>query len=190
MSKKRDNKPGHNRTHHLNIASIVQRLPLHRHMSQSQSALVKLSPSWLTWSANHLSTELANQVTLTGLQNGQLVISCANAVSASQIKHQQASLLESLNLSGLANVKRIKIRIDHTYSSTETHSTQCLTEKTESDQQTAHDTSKKNTNPIHINRQNPGSQTIKSIENCQKLTSNDDLSESLERLAKTLKGLD
>jgi len=189
MPKKSD----YNKTQRLNIASIVQRLPLHKHMSQSQSALIELSPIWHAWSANNLTSKMATQVSLTSLQNGQLIVSCANAVSASQIKHQYASLLESLTASGFTNVKRIKVRIDHGSSTTDNESTsdnQTISRNDVSAQGSHQSIESANTTRKPTYRAKPNSKTIKSIEHCQKLTSNDKLSDSLKRLASTLNKLD
>jgi len=82
---------------HLNVSQIVQRLPLHRQMSVSQTIMVKLSPVWSTWSATYLAEPFAASTTLVGVQNGELTISCESAICASQIKHQQTNLLESLH---------------------------------------------------------------------------------------------
>ncbi len=165
-------KNSHKNNPYKNIAQIIERLPLHRQLKETQAMLVKITPIWLDWSANHLSKK-ANAARPIDISNGTLELNCFDSVEASQIKHQQTSLINALHKAGFNNIECIKLRM----------SLPRYANKHE-DMQQAFDTevqSNKQRGPII-----PSTQSIRSIERCGQLTDNAQLSESLQRLVNTL----
>lgn len=154
----------------------MERLPLHRQLNQTQAILVKIAPIWLRWSTDHLSkipnSMLVSEQSISSVpidvSNGVLKINCFKPIEASQIKHQQASLIEALHTAGFDYIKRIKVSI-----SLQSHTLQ---------QQATIDQPSDNQQK-HIK---PSKASIKSIEVCGHKTHNVQLSESLHRLADTL----
>lgn len=97
----------------LRISNIVQRMPLTQRLSDSQSMLVKLSPAWSQWSKANLSGETEQKIHLSSFENHTLTIHCDDAIKASQVKHQQHSLLMYLIEQGFHEVKQLSVRISH-----------------------------------------------------------------------------
>ena len=201
---------------HKNISQIIERLPLHRQLNESQAMLLKITPIWLHWSATHLSnnhssetnshssetnshssetnnhspeanspakqieTTFENTVqcscTLADISNGTLQINCASSVEASQIKHQQTSLVSLLNAADISEITHIKVCVSPQLHTNLQAKQTTLSAKQHSEQ------------PIeqqhwHIK---PSTTSIQSIEQCGQEISNTQLSESLRRLAETL----
>lgn len=162
----------------LSLANILQRLPLHRQLSDSQSKLLKISPAWQTWANANLAKESISEVSLTNYQSGVLSLACNNATCASQLKHLQTSLLASLKQSGFDDAEKISIRVTHP-----THDLQF----SNPDQRAIPVSEDENDQFAHAK---PSAPSIKSIEDCKKAISNERLAESLTKLAETLKEQD
>ncbi len=100
------------------LSSIVERLPLLRFLDESKATLLKLQPSWQAWLERHLPSLCAGSAHLSAYDanSGQLTICADNASTAALIKHQQASLLASLQSAiksfGNDSISKIKVRID------------------------------------------------------------------------------
>lgn len=176
----------------MSLSNILQRLPLHRQLTGSQSALLKLSPLWDKWASANLAKEFVDEISLTNYQSGKLSLVCSNATCASQLKHQQTSLLVFLNQSGVGEVEKLHIRVRHP-----SHSSDIF------DSQTNHETNNQNSSISSTRKSLPqksenddigqtkaSEPSIKSIENCKKTISNERLAESLTKLAETLKKQD
>jgi len=175
-----------NRNAHLKAANLISRLPLHKQLSDSQAALVKLAPVWQSWarhaiSDSNLSAECFQNTELSSLRDGKLVINCSNAIYASQIKHQQQSLLDAIIKEGITTVEKINIQLNNQLNyQPETLSQQRLKLKQSNNQHAVDSTI------IHA----PLTEnSLNALENCQKLVNNDQLADSLRKLAKTLKKL-
>jgi len=149
--------------------------------------LLKITPIWLRWSANHLSiplspktkspktkspkskhpetnsTEIQNSVPI-DIINGTLKINCSSPVEASHIRHQQTNLLNTLHAAGFSNIKCIKVCMS--IMSEQPNNKQQLNEQAQ---------------PIQ-----PSTTSIQSIKSCGQKTDNSQLRESLRRLADTL----
>ena len=110
--------------------------------------------------------------TLVDISNGTLQINCASSVEASQIKHQQSSLVSALNAADINEITNIKVRI-----SPQLHPNQQAKQTTLSAEQ-------------QIKQQHwhmkPSTTSIQSVERCGQEINNTTLSESLRRLAETL----
>lgn len=159
----------------LSLANILQRLPLHRQFSDSQSSLLKLSPVWQAWANAHLAKESIREVQLSNYQSGVLSLACNNATCASQLKHLQTSLLAFLKRSGFNEAKKISIRMIHP-----TH----VLPSSPASRRAIPTGALVNDQAAHTKASPP---SIKSIEECKKTISNERLAESLTKLAETLK---
>lgn len=152
--------------------ALIERLPFSRQMNATQALLVKLTPSWLAWTNIHLPASYLNTTRLIAVTNNELSISCENANCATQIKHQQHSLLDYLHAKGHNNIEHIRIR---------------LAMPKLPDDQRQH--AKQNhlavpNNSLQSNK--PSDTSIKAIQSCQKRVNNEQLASSLARLSETL----
>ena len=171
---------------HKNISQIIERLPLHRQLNETQAMLLKITPIWRQWLENHLpknqSSEdpsprlvnnspepINNSPELIDISTDTLNINCFSSVQASHIKHQQTSLLNALNNAGFCNIRRIKVSMS-LMSPEPNKSLQPNNQSTPNQQQ----------------RSKPSTTSIQAIEHCGTKTDNTQLSESLRRLADTL----
>ena len=77
----------------MTISDHVQRLPVVRQLDASHQNLVQLNPGWKQWMTDNLTDDASHQAILSAYKNGVLLIACENAAVASQIKHQQHSLV-------------------------------------------------------------------------------------------------
>jgi len=135
--------------------------------------LLKIAPIWQRWSASHLNNLESNHSELSSalidISDGALKISCSQPTEASQIKHQQVSLIETMHAAGFSDIKRIKVSM----------SLQLPSQPSLSKQPS------KSVNELH-KRITPNKNSIESIKLCGQTTNNTQLSESLNRLANTL----
>ncbi len=156
---------------HLNAALIVQRLPFHQQLRSSQTILIKCTPVWQNWVKHNLHPETANAITLSHFQNGELILHCHNAISATQIKQQQQTLLVFFSDEGITDIKKITVRIaNQSISSSDNKQKNQINTTYASDR-------------VIKNFDNNALNSIKSI---QKNITNDALSESLNRLIHTI----
>lgn len=183
----------------------MQRLPLHRSLSESQTMLVNLTQHWQLWlnhaadqgglsSACRQSTRLEawqisssdktaskySQTKKASLGHGKLIISCDNATNATQIKQRQQSLLEFLNKSLAQNNPSSPlistVVVRLRYDDTQLN----LSDQKSRDSRAAQASAA--LMPI-------AETSIRAIEVCQKTVSNEDLAKSLQQLAATLRSL-
>ena len=174
---------------HKNITQLIERLPLHRQLNETQAMLLKITPIWLRWSASHLASIQSletNSLETNGLETissapidisaDTLKINCFSSVEASHIKHQQASLIKTLQAAGFSNIKRIKVCMSPT---------QPLSNNLESLRKEPQLSKQPELDEQHQSFK-PSSASIQSIESCGQQTDNSQLSESLRRLAATL----
>ena len=182
----------------LNVANIVQRLPFHQHLSNSQSLILQAKPIWHAWCEQQRklndSKQFAatNDATLTSFDEGVLSLACGNTTTATTLKHKQASLLEAFQEAGFKQIKRIQVRMTltkHNYQS------QNYKSQTDSHQPGNHSfggsrESLSNLQPSqqsHHQRDKPSDSSIKSVEAVTNRVKNEHLAEALQRLAETLK---
>ena len=177
---------------HLKAANLIRRLPVHQRLNESQAALVKLTPAWQQWakqaiSENKITAECYQNTELSGLDDDKLVITCSTAVFASQIKHQQQSILDSLLKEGPAVVKQLNIQLRlPTFQNSKPGQNSNPGENSKSVVDKTFD----NGVPANKPKSTPlTSNSLDAIENCRKSVSNEQLASSLKRLAETLKKL-
>jgi len=150
-----------------NANAFVQRLPFHQQLSQSQLLLGKLAPLWSQWTKKNLTVEINNCISPKYFHNGKLGIECTNAVAATQIQQRQQTLLDYLHQNGLTQIQHFTVRITHNMSD---HSKNTTTNSTDSFTQ------------LNLNHD----AIVDSIKSCQQNIKHQPLSESLNRLIKTL----
>ncbi|MBX2849010.1 MAG: hypothetical protein KTR16_11865 [Acidiferrobacterales bacterium] len=181
-----------NLTKQLSASLIVQRLPVHRQLGQSLALLDKCEPVWQQWLTGQSTIKLSHNptflspnssgfssstlnaspaISLSHFQNGELIIHCDTAILATQLKQQQTSLQCFFNDNGLGEIERISVRIG---------------KQSEANKNTAQknidDLSPSQTKP------KPNDLALNSIKIAQKTATSDALSDSLNRLVKTIEG--
>ncbi|RBP49873.1 hypothetical protein [Arenicella xantha] len=165
----------------LNLASIVQKLPFHRQLNASQQLTLKLTPVWFEWCEQQRSQKgsrhfSAAQDTELSIQDHDiLVLMCGNLNTATLLKHQRVSLLETLHRAGFNQLRQIRVRmapkpqLDSSLATDETNSQiPILSQKL-------------------TYREKPQTASIDSIESVQRRIKHEPLSAALARLADTLK---
>jgi len=170
-------------------ADIIRRLPLHHQLNASQTLLVKLTPTWQNWVSRHLMQQHRNDQSncddfnsdndfsdtqLISADRGKLIVACANSACASRIKHLQQNLLETLRSQGFSEIEQIIVRIQHNLSNNVNH----IDKNSEKTQPTTTAKTRNSTT---------SSNSLKAIEQCQKMVVNEQLASSLKNLFKTLK---
>jgi len=175
------------------ISALVGRLPLSRQMNATQAMLVKLTPAWLSWAKNNLPPEYLNSTQLVSINNNgnkpaELSIACANANCATQLKHQQSSLLNAFHAEGFSNIQQLKIRLALPNNTTLNNNTTPRNTAT-NNAPTNNQSIKHNSGRSEQSKQRhlPSRTSITLIESCRKGVSNEHLSTSLARLSETLK---
>ena len=133
-----------------------------------------------------LSSACINNTLLLNAQQGKLVIRCDNAVNASQIKHQQNSLLSHLHNHGFEEIQRITIRVQHPTHNQLDHGSKRYDSKLNEAVTAA---SLMNSGSVEKTTVRTSEKSLEAIEYCQKMATNDHLANSLSKLAKTLKDL-
>lgn len=162
-----------------NLATIVQRLPLHSLLSDSQTVLINLMPIWLQWCKEQREKQknqnfaCAQNAVPTAVKGSTLTISCTNATTASQLKHLQVSFLQHLLECGFQEIKQLKIHV--------TFADQDLTQTSQTSRLSE---------PTTQSREKPPAAIIKSIDATTRAVKNKSLAESLNRLSNTLKNID
>lgn len=159
----------------VSLNNIIKRLPLHRQLNDSQSAVIDFSETWQKWASANLPSSFEGLATITSFDDGLLTIGCHTPTAASQLKHLQVSLLEAFQTAGFEQIQRLKININHTHDflddsenannkSPQTHGTTLFSDR----------------------KQNLKTETLTGIKNCSKAVKNERLMASLEKLASTL----
>lgn len=170
-------------------------LPLARQLDASQAAVVQLTPHWIAWTNEavlnkRISPSCAQSTRLEAYNTskskpstgGKLILSCDHAANATVLKQQQQSIIDFLNLAlqqacGRSQAKenqtnlqiaQLVIRLRHRESITEPQNKSQAQSQPRFDQATY-------------------SAINEAITGCQKLSKNEALINSLERLAKTLR---
>ncbi len=149
-------------------SNVLQRLPIHQQLLDSQSALGALIPTWILWAKKNLSVDVLQHISITHFHDNELNFECQNSVIATQIQRYQKTLLTHFHQHGFIEVKKIIVRIAHEPTQQGRNST-----LNEEDTQ-----SKQFDNSI-----------IDSVRSCQNNIKNQQLKESLERLSNTLNTL-
>ena len=170
-------------------ADIIRRLPLHRQLNASQTLLVKLTPTWQNWASRHLmqshpidqstcddfnSDNNFSDTQLISADRGKLIVACANSACASRIKHLQQNLLDALRSQGFSEIEQIIVRIQHTLSNKVNH----IDKNVEKAQPATTAITRNSTT---------SSNSLKAIEQCQRMVVNEQLANSLKNLFNTLK---
>lgn len=198
---KRSAKPARSRSKahtRLNVASIVQRLPFHQHISNSQSLILQATPIWHAWCEQQRKLNDAkqfaatNDATLTSFDEGVLTLACSNTTTATTLKHKHASLLEAFQEAGFKQIKRIQVRMTltkHNYQA-QNHPTQTDSRQPGNHSFGGSPETLSNLQPSqqsHHQRDKPSDSSIKSVEAVTNRVKNEHLAEALQRLAETLK---
>lgn len=153
----------------LTAADIIRRLPFNQQLDASQASVIKLTPSWLDWARETLPIDCINHYHLNNVRHGSLAIVCENASSASQLKHLKQSLLDFLHEQGFAEIEQIIVRIQHPTQQLNTDASAALDQLSSADFVT------------------PSEDSLKAIENCQKMVKSEQLAKALAKLADTLR---
>jgi len=151
------------------INNIIDRLPLNKQLLASSAEKNKLTTVWHEWAHRSLNAEVCNKVSINSYTNNQAVIYCEDSAIASQLKHFRQTILEHFHAQGFREIKRIDVRIAH---------------PTLTSFKPSIDQSKLST---ETNRSLASENTVKSIQACEKIIQSEQLSNSLRKLAQTLK---
>ena len=175
-------------------ADIVQRLPLHRSLDESQAGLVTITPAWRDWlstavSNNEISSKSADTFQLVAWRtspkatnrdqiSGKLVINCLDSTSATLLKQRQSSIIEQLN--NRLRERRKPHVIEALVIRLSLGTAELQLNVTPKDVTNHHPTTLNEASYGVINR---------AISACEKQTTNEKLAKSLSNLASTLSGL-
>lgn len=162
----------------LKASSIIQRLPFHRQFTKSQSRLTELLPVWLRWSDNNEDDRLSKCCSPIHFSEGILVIECANAVAATQLKQRQKSLMRYFHQQKHTDIKEISVRLAK-QSNLRNNENKNAMLSTQARASSATDNFTRHT-------VNLDSKALDSIKSCQKQVGHQPLSESLGRLINLL----
>ena len=155
------------------ITQHLSRMPLHSQLDASQRALVELATAWHEWLDVTLPAGSRGQALLSHYANGKLVISCGNAVVASQIRHLQPSLHEFFGKRVELAIEQIVVRMEHAKPGSQ-HRTGGWNESIPKRDLTTR------------RRSALSNDSLRSISHCRKNVTNERLSMALRRLEKTL----
>lgn len=170
------NRRPRNKSACLTVNDHICGLPVLKQMSYSQQMLIKASSSWQDWRSRNLPPAISGQATLSHFDNGILVISCANAAIATQIKHLQGRLVEHFHQDGLQAITKIELRLQYTNDRRSTVNNHQL-----SGGQSLQNRSRRDSAAA------ASQSSLESIRQCRKSVTNDELSSALNRLEKTLR---
>jgi len=180
-SKKTKQSAAHKR---LNLANIVQRLPFHQRLSDSQSLILKVTPIWHEWCEQQRNRKGSKQFAaaadtrLTSFDNGVLTLACNNTSTATILKHKNTSLLVALQKAGFEQIKRIRVQMALS-----------KTANPASENFHSHNSYRASSGyqPERHFRDKPSDSSIKSLEAVHSRIENEQLASALQRLAETLK---
>ena len=148
-------------------SAFLERLPITQRFTESQRFLLKLTPTWQKWcvGASKQHNQRLDNCQLTAFEKGVLSISVNNASTATLIKHQLESVLTALHKKGFTDVQKIRVQL-----------------------KIQHKVEPHNSTPTSaVYQEKPDQAAISALQSAAKNTDNSELSESLERLAHTLK---
>ena len=155
----------------IDLSNIINRLPVLRQINASQTAIINFTPAWDNWAAKNLPESFRSATSLNSFNEGVLSIQCTTPIAASQLKHQQVSILEALHNADHYQILSLKIQIDHQTSQNSRPHAERVNLET----------------PKVVTREALSQQAIDNINNCQRSVKNERLSDSLKRLSETLK---
>lgn len=158
----------------LKLDSILKKLPLLRFLDDSKSYILTIQPVWERWKKQSLNHSDSSSAHLAAFKAGELLIHVSDSSIAALIKSQNQSLLKTLNSASSTNIQKIKVKIDL--------ETTSIANKVQKEGSTK-PTRTYQTNP------KPNELAISSIEKLQSSVKNQDLADSLNNLANTLKDL-
>ncbi|MFT6407706.1 MAG: hypothetical protein ACJAQ6_001120 [Arenicella sp.] len=166
-----------------NVSNILSRLPFLRKLNETQNQLISITLTWQKWCADQ-ANPIINEFASPTIFDGEiLTISCTQSSTATLLKHQQSSLLEALHKAGFEQIKSLRLQMTLTQKSSATESAD--------DSSHQQDLKTKQTNTPSVASEEkwpkPSASSVKSIETVQTLIKNEQLAESLKRLAETLK---
>lgn len=193
----------------ITAADIVERLPLHRSLNESQTALVALAPYWHRWindavAQGKLSAACAKSTQLVAWQrdrqhersgkltnSGKLIISCNNPSNATLIKQNKQSIIEHLNQAVGNEPHSQKPQKSSNLTTSATTKTvikvQQLVIRLRFDDTPLALTPNADKSSIRNRAKNLSSATFSAIEACENQTNNENLAKSLNNLARTLR---
>lgn len=175
---------------------VVQRLPLHRSLSQSQQLILSIVPHWQEWlaqriSKHFLSPDCATAVHVSAWQfsnrdnttQGSLVIHCVNPTQATQIRQNQQHLIDYLTQHcAIFSTKREENRL---------LLTGIIVRLQQNNEQLPLATQTTSLNSNEPSRRNTviDEYSLRAINACQKQTRNNALALALQNLSVTLSSL-
>ena len=156
------------------MASYVNRLSINNQINEAQNALLQLFPVWQEWCRNQSknSETLLSNSKLKSFEQGVLQINCNNASCSTLIKHRSNELIDAFHQRGFKQLKRINVGIELP---TQNNSSFLKNHQAASN------------SGIESNRPKPDNKAIKAVESASRSTQSSDLSNSLQKLATTLR---
>ena len=169
------------------VSSILNRLPFLHQLNQTQTQLLKLTPIWQQWCAkqdcsDQISSEITDFASLSSIDGSTLSISCTQSSTATILKHQHNSLLKELKAAGFDQIQSIRIQMSLGNQTAELND---YSDNPHVREETSHTSNSPTVDAVSWPK--PSTASIKSIEATQSLIKNEQLAESLKRLAETLK---
>lgn len=170
------------------VSSILNRLPFLRQLNESQNQLLSITPIWQKWCADQANPVITDFASPANIDAERLTISCTQSSTATLLKHQKTSLLETLHKAGFDQIQSIRVEM------TLNNPTPYIEDDEVSISTSQHKVTKRNEthslNPPSSSEaawHTPSASSIKSIEATQSIIKNEQLAASLKRLAETLK---
>jgi len=157
-----------------NVTTILERLPFLRQLNALQNQLTSIKPTWNAWLNSDDKQIIKQFSTLSNVSDNTVYIHCIQSSAATLLKHQKGSLLEQFHKSGFENIKNIHIQMQLE------HKQDILNPELTKDNSL-------NNTAMNKNWPKPSASAIKSIEATQSIIKDEQLAESLQRLANTLK---
>jgi hypothetical protein len=184
-------KTPHNVKSRQSVSTILNRLPFLRQLNESQNQLLSITPIWQKWCADQANSVITSFASPANIDAELLTISCTKSSTATLLKHQKTSLLETLHQAGFDQIKSIRVQMtlnqptphiedDKISMSLGGPTSQQLAAKLSG-------TQSHNTPSSEATWQKPSAASVRSIEVTQSLIKNEQLAASLKRLAETLK---
>lgn len=157
-------------------SALLERLPITRQFTASQSFLRQITPVWQQWCLNvaKKNKQHLGKCHLTAFEQGVLSISTNDATTATLIKHQIESLLASLHNKGFNDVRNIRVQIQLPVRAAASYP------QFDDNASTANKVS-------NAGREKPDKTAISALQSAANDIDDAMLSESLARLAQTLK---
>ena len=175
-------------SHAKTMANLVNRLPIQDRLNSTKSVLLQLDPIWQAWIENQFrdSQGLRQHSKVKSVENSTLIIHCSSASYATLLRHQSASLLDTLKQEGFTSVNRIAIKVEHP---TQKNLSAKKLSQEKKGKPSSHSTQVNSglvSQPL-VNRAKVKSADLKAIQSAAQSIENQSLSAALSRLAATLK---